>query len=98
MLASLFTSPNDPIWWFHHANIDRNRINFMSGHSDAADSYYGFGNYERPGIALDSVANELWAFGGGDLGLEGSGVDGYLTHADALCQLGPLTAPYYYEQ
>merc|ERR1719150_2550238 len=47
------------------------------------------------GIDLIDVVNAQWPFTSAQLNLEGIGSDG-LTHADALCYLGPATAPYEY--
>jgi len=47
------TSPNDPIFMLHHANMDRNKISWMSKNSDSAAYFYGFstiGNIVKPGM------------------------------------------------
>ena len=36
------TSPNDPIWMLHHANLDRNKMSWMVANADAEEYFYGF--------------------------------------------------------
>ena len=36
------TSPNDPIFMLHHANLDRNKMSWMSNNEDSSDYFYGF--------------------------------------------------------
>jgi len=36
------TSPNDPIFMLHHANLDRNKMTWMVNNADAASYFYGF--------------------------------------------------------
>lgn len=40
------TSPNEPLFWSHHANVDRNRIDWMTAHADLKESYWGYGGLE----------------------------------------------------
>lgn len=44
------TSPNGPIFMFHHANLDRNRLWWMRKHNSVDDvcSYYGFPVSDAP--------------------------------------------------
>jgi tyrosinase len=99
------TSPNDPVFWVHHANVDRNRMNWMIAHKDSLSNYYGFGpqcfgpllNSGCPtdSIELQDVAGALWPFSGSDLAI--SKTTDAVTHADILCYLGPDSAPYRYD-
>jgi len=105
------TSPNDPIFMFHHANVDRNRMKWMEAHAHEASVYYGFkgsaGGCVDPrggsatcasgGIELTDVINALWPFTSDQLGLSGLSSEG-LTHADVLCYVGPASAPYAYAE
>jgi hypothetical protein len=99
------TSPNDPIFWVHHANVDRNRLKWMQSHPAEKTAYYGFGRQcygpksekdpgcERSGLDLSDVAGAQFPFSSALLGLNESRP---VTHADILCHLGPATASYTY--
>ena len=75
------TSPNDPLFMFHHANMDRSKMHWMHWNSAIADQYYGFPEenstavgpkaYEGTfyGINLFDVISDGWGFTAGDLGL-----------------------------
>lgn len=99
------TSPNDPIFFFHHANTERSRMAWMEAHKDELEVYYGYGGNAdltaghgpaaHPGIDLGDVISALFPFTSEQLGLVGPTSDG-LTHADILCWLGPDSAPYEY--
>eukprot|EP00930_Biecheleria_cincta_P066300 TRINITY_DN5238_c1_g2_i1.p1 TRINITY_DN5238_c1_g2~~TRINITY_DN5238_c1_g2_i1.p1 ORF type:complete len:693 (+),score=94.90 TRINITY_DN5238_c1_g2_i1:43-2121(+) len=98
------TSPNDPFFWFHHANVDRNRLKWMQAHANEASVYWGFTrkcvgpssqNCPTKGIDLGDVASSLWPFSSAQLGLTGLNTEG-VTHAEILCHVGPTTAPYTY--
>lgn len=136
------TSPNDPIFMLHHANLDRLKMNWMSKNSDAAAYYYGFstvgntvaagsgggqgGPPDGPpngpphrhrtlqgsvstgvysGLGLFDTVSSTWGFTDSDTGIaahtshsSSQGTRSTLwTHADALCHLQPLTAPYTYD-
>jgi hypothetical protein len=103
------TSPNDPLFWLHHANLDRNRLMYMENNAADASVYHGFSKFchpvmeltgskdacEHKGLGLGDVAGALFPFSSQDLGLENLD-SAALTHADILCHLGPATAPYTY--
>ena len=88
------TSPNGPIFMFHHANLDRSRLWWMSRHNTAEEvcSYYGFpvanadyifrntvdGGADFDGAHLNDVVSSTWGFTRQDLGL--SSLDGKLTN------------------
>ena len=107
------TSPNGPIFMFHHANLDRNRMWWMRRNSGAACSYYGFPVTDaafvgpRPGVEgagsfdgahLNDVAASAWGFTAAELGFEVPSDDGTpLTHADLTCWMDPSTAAYTYD-
>ena len=46
-LKDPYSSSNDPLFWFHHANVDRRRMIWMSNHSadGSAAYYYGYPLY-----------------------------------------------------
>ena len=105
------TSPNDPIFFLHHTNIDRNRVKWMANHKDEASVYYGYKGalngarcygapwYSRDcsdgGVNLLDVMSAHFPFSSADLGLNGDSEG--LTHADFICEVGPETAPYKYQ-
>jgi len=100
------TSPNDPIFMFHHANVDRNRMRWMRAHAGEANVYYGFSTQctgplrnkcPTSGIAIGDVIASQWPFTSTALGLSGLTSNG-VTHADILCHVGPTTAPYSYAE
>jgi len=92
---------------FHHANLDRNRMKFMSGNYDKKDYFWGYpteglnvpetktryANYS--GVGLNEVASAQWPFSSEDLGLDTIESDG-VTHGEILCHLSPYSAPYMY--
>jgi hypothetical protein len=39
------SSSNDPVFWFHIANLDRRKMQWMLNNSDAASYYYGYPKY-----------------------------------------------------
>ena len=79
------TSPNGPIFMFHHANLDRSRLWWTNRHNDEAEicSYYGFpvdnaayifqtteaGGANFEGAHLNDVVSSAWGFTPQDLGL-----------------------------
>mmetsp|Transcript_57992 Transcript_57992/g.135608 ORF Transcript_57992/g.135608 Transcript_57992/m.135608 type:complete len:449 (-) Transcript_57992:298-1644(-) len=105
------TSPNSPIFMFHHANMDRNKMWWMIAHSDLNCTYYEYplvdggvsspgGGPGRPrrldGYNLNEVASSSWGFTRDDLGLSGAPAS-QLTHADLICWMAPATAVYNYD-
>jgi hypothetical protein len=99
------TSPNEPLFMFHHANMDRSKMWYMLNNANKGNIFYGFpvknsasipGGIRYDGINLNDVMASAWGFTGDELGLN-VGHDGLLTHADALCYLAPFTAPYTYD-
>lgn len=100
------TSPNEPLFFFHHANVDRNELWWMQKNAAKRSSYYGFPAEKAIGIGpyssmsyigqnLLDVVSSTWGFTASDLGL--SSATDLLTNADVLCQLSPSTAPYTYD-
>ncbi|KAL3931474.1 MAG: hypothetical protein SGBAC_011291, partial [Bacillariaceae sp.] len=63
------TSPNGPIFMFHHANLDRNRMWWMLRHSDEETvcKYYGFPLSDGTFIGPGRDGNENGAFDGAHL-------------------------------
>lgn len=102
------SSPNDPIFMFHHANVERNRLKWMASHAAEASVYYGFGrhcfgprgesqNCATAGINLGDVAGAIFPFTTEQLGLSSLSSTS-ITHANILCYMGPSTAPYKYAE
>lgn len=100
------TSPNDPIFMFHHANVDRNRMKWMGANAGESSVYYGFSTKctgpltnrcPTGGISIGDVITSQWPFTSTSLGLSGLTSDA-ITHADILCHVGPTTAPYSYAE
>ena len=96
------TSPNDPIFYFYHANLDRLHASWTAqgGPKNAtAATYWDFeaasGDGGDTGTSLDDVVNAMWPFESGLVDGRSGGAN--LTHADVLCRLGPETAPYDYD-
>lgn len=103
------TSFNDPLFIFHHAGIDRHRLEWMAAHMSEESVYFGYSGSSSScaksassmsscptgGIELFDTISELWPFSSQHLGLT-SIVSSGITHADVLCYLGPKTAPYTY--
>jgi hypothetical protein len=101
-----YSSPDDPIFYLHHANVDRSRILWMQAHAEEASVFYGYGgavdrcpvssdHCPSGGIALGDVITAQFPFTSSQLGLTALESDG-LTHADVLCNLSPAAAPYTY--
>lgn len=99
-----FTSPNDPIFWLHHAFLDRISLEFMKRNQDQANQYWGFKASSENGTVpevvegtfLDDVISSAWPFEG-DIVYSEDAPQGPLTFADALCHVGPQTAIYTYD-
>ncbi|GMI41753.1 hypothetical protein TeGR_g3434 [Tetraparma gracilis] len=107
------TSPNDPVFWFHHANIDRNRMLWTAGKGEEDKAaFYGYGGAldkdacqmkgycPAGGIELTDTISALWPFdAAADLGVETVGEGGrWAVHADVICALAPDTAAYAYQE
>ena len=100
------TSPNDPLFMFHHANLDRSKMWFLFNNQEKADNFWGFPivnsssivppNDIYPGINLNDQMANAWGFTSEDLGIE-NGPSGLWTHADILCNVNPATSPYLYD-
>ena len=101
----------DPLYFFHHSNIERQRLTWMHLNQHQAATYYGLPVRGAPDVA-DGLLDAMGAlqthlgFTWRHLGLtsETLGFDLYtgdqdalLTHADFLCWAGPFTAPYTYD-
>ena len=62
-MADVTSSPNDPIFWVHHMNMDRYWMFWKLIHYDERDDYYGY--YESgasTGGNLDDIMNEIDPF------------------------------------
>eukprot|EP00931_Biecheleriopsis_adriatica_P060248 TRINITY_DN36160_c0_g1_i1.p1 TRINITY_DN36160_c0_g1~~TRINITY_DN36160_c0_g1_i1.p1 ORF type:complete len:841 (-),score=136.83 TRINITY_DN36160_c0_g1_i1:23-2524(-) len=90
--ADAWTSPNDPIFFFHHANVDRNLMEWQQRHRSQAP-HYSFPKASLPckGHGLHDISGPSWPFEGLLLGL-----DGPLTNADLIAVDG-FTGPYTYD-
>merc|ERR1712151_136373 len=85
--ADSWASPNDPIFFFHHANVDRHLMTWQQHHHNDAP-YYNFPAASLPctGHGLnDTVAPEI-PFFGSLFGLDES--DKALTNADIIAADG----------
>jgi tyrosinase len=101
------SSPNDPIFMLHHANLDRNKLHWMSANSDSVSYFYGYpingqltpANGTRTGLGLAQAVSSTWGFTDGDVGIQAhaSAPSTLWTHADALCHLSPTVSPYTYD-
>ena len=98
------TSPNDPLFMFHHNNLERNKLHWMRRNPELATTFYGYpvsgasalkgGAIE--GMYLEDAASSAWGFTAADLGL-GDDASTLLTHGDLVCGLDPKTAPYTFD-
>jgi len=106
-MLDVITSPNDPMFMLHHANLDRSKMWYMYNNYNKENIFWGFpvqnsvsvpANQVYPGINLNEEASSAWGFTRKLLGLKTPGnQDALLTHADALCMLNVWTAPYVYD-
>jgi len=80
--ADAWTSPNDPIFFFHHANVDRHLMTWQQQNSEKAPTY-GYPTISLPctGHGLQDVVAATNKFTRNMLGLKG---DGLLTNADLI--------------
>jgi len=103
------TSPNDPVFYFYHASLDRINMHYMRlNQQQQAGRYYGFPttngtkHADNEGTLLLDVAASHWPYHLADFGDEfkaefgTSRPHGPLTHADVLCWLSPRAAHYMY--
>merc|ERR1712232_795542 len=98
----LATSPNDPIFMFHHSNVERSRMKWMKANAEKKGMYYGFPLLDKQclwgdsctsnGTSLYDTVSALWPFDGA---LVGSSE--YVTHADVMCKLSYDNTPYTYD-
>jgi len=90
--ADSWTSPNDPIFFFHHANVDRNLMEWQLRHRKQAP-HYSFPTPSVPckGHGLYDITGPSWPFDGSLLGL-----DQLLTNAD-LIAIDGVAGPYTYD-
>jgi hypothetical protein len=112
-LKDASSSSNDPVFWFHIANLERRKLQWMLNNTDAAGYYYGYPKYganltaqgftpHSPGIhglGLNESISHNFGFRDFNLGIYAHpGNPNHLwTHGDALCYLQPHTAPYTYD-
>eukprot|EP01094_Clydonella_sp_ATCC50884_P011313 TRINITY_DN21109_c0_g1_i1.p1 TRINITY_DN21109_c0_g1~~TRINITY_DN21109_c0_g1_i1.p1 ORF type:complete len:445 (+),score=149.24 TRINITY_DN21109_c0_g1_i1:61-1335(+) len=98
------TSPNDPVFMLHHANLDRSKMWWMLHNEHLASTYWGYPasgartipkQEMYPGINLNEPMASTWGFSA-DLFGWGKSTQ-LLTHADSLCNFSPRAAPYVYD-
>jgi len=94
--ADSWTSPNDPIFFFHHANVDRNFMTWQLRHQAQAPRY-GFPSVSLPcsGHGYDDVISSSWPFDAAAL-LGGGEHQRSLTNAD-IVGLNASSSPYSYD-
>jgi hypothetical protein len=103
-------SINDPVFLFHHINMDRAFHTWQKNNVDSADCYYGFtyngycfyADGERDdhcvGLGLNDTLSDLWGFTDEDLGLYIHDDPKTLWKVyEAMCYLAFNTAPYTYD-
>lgn len=93
--ADAWTSPNDPIFFFHHANVDRHLMTWQQRHLEKAP-HFGFLEPSIPckGHGLKDIIGAAHPFDGSLLGLE----DGRpLTNEEVLAADGIHSGPYTYD-
>lgn len=102
------TSPNAPIFMFHHSNMERNKMHWMGNSSSIKCEYFSYpvsgatssvgSGTEFGGINLNEEVASAWGFTAADLGItDPSAPSGQLTHADVLCWLNPAHAAYTFD-
>jgi len=100
------TSPNDPLFMFHHANVDRSMRWWMLKNAAKHSTFYGFPAANAEGIRentgksyygqnLPDVMSSTWGFTAADLGF--SSASGFQTNADLLCHNGPSASAHTYD-
>jgi len=110
----MYTSPNEPLFMFHHNNMIRSNFGWMSTHSNNASVYYGYPKYgatvtldgitllkegQNLGIGLHDAVSSNWGYTDEDLGVYVHNDSKTLwTHADVLCQLSPTASPYTFDE
>ena len=83
------TSPNDPVFWFHHPNIDRALVIWQRAHAADAPFYdYPTRGY-CPGHNLGDVISSSYPFPGWLVGLTGENATEPLTAAALLAHTQP---------
>merc|ERR1712187_640291 len=106
------TSPNDPVFMFVHANLERNKAAWMAAHSSELSNYYGYGGgqnecFGAPWYEEKCTTGGYYGVNLGDVissqfpfSSEDLGLSALdtpgITHAEYLCYVGPTTAPYTY--
>lgn len=103
------TSPNAPIFMFHHSNMERSRMWWMAEQQAARCDYWNYPVSDATGIQMQNGAkfegmnlgeplSSGWGFTAADLSIsEADAPTGLLTHADVLCWLNPSSAPFIYD-
>jgi hypothetical protein len=97
------TSPNDPLFIFHHVNIDRSKFRFNKVNMEKRKDWYGYplkstsclwpNPCAQTGTGLHDIVSGLWPFRGSLIGLDKES----LTHADVACHLDVFSANYTYD-
>ncbi|CAE7788610.1 melC2 [Symbiodinium sp. CCMP2456] len=100
------TSPNDPLFMFHHANVGRSMRWWMLKNAAKRSTFYGFPAAHAEGIRentgsyylqnLLDVMSSTSGFTTADLGFSDAS-SGFQTNADLLCHNGPPTSAYTYD-
>lgn len=109
--ADTWASPNDPIFFFHHANIDRHLMiwqhkirNFTINNKNEDDDYYdyGFPKLSIPcyGHGLDDVISSNWPFNSNLVFRKDMNIsEQYLTNRDVITLDGiDKKSPYTYDK
>lgn len=95
--SDAWSSPNDPIFFFHHANLDRHLMTWQHKRRDQAPGY-SFPSIAVPcrGHGYEDVVSETWPFGAELLGLDRE--HGFLTNKDIIAADGLSPgSPYTYD-
>lgn len=95
--ADPWSSPNDPIFFFHHANVDRHLMTWQYRHKGQAASHYGFPASSSPckGHGLNDVLGPSRHFDASLLSQELSGSP--ITNLHAVSIDGLTAGPYTYD-
>lgn len=95
-------STNDPLFWFVHANIDRQKFQWMRNNHNLVSMHYGYDTSKynpdpntidaqlSPGLSLTDVVNSLWGFTDSDLNTPSVHINPTIpwTYSDAIVTLG----------
>ena len=95
--ADSWASPNDPIFFFHHANLDRHLMTWQRRHAHGAPTY-GFPTTSLPcvGHGIDDVIASGWPFDARSLLGSRHARGANLTNRDVIA-IDETTSPYTYD-